>query len=107
MSTKVGSIDLELLLNSKQYEKQLKNVKNISNNTSSLISNSLSKIGKAAIAAFSVKKIFDFGKECINLGSDLAEVQNVVDVSFSTMNSAVNEFAENAIEQFRTRSNRN
>lgn len=100
VSTKVGSIDLELLLNTKQYNKQLKNVKNISNNTSNLISSSLSKIGKVALAAFSVKKIFDFGKECINLGSDLLEVQNVVDVSFSTMNNAVNEFAENAITQF-------
>lgn len=100
MSTNVGAIDLELLLNSKNYSKQLKNIKNISNNTSNVVSNSLSKIGKAALAAFSVKKIFDFGKECINLGSDLAEVQNVVDVSFKTMNQSVNQFAQNAIEQF-------
>lgn len=100
MSTNVGSIDLELLLNSNKYNKQLKNITNISKSTSDLVSNSLSKIGKVAVAAFSAKKIFDFGKECINLGSDLAEVQNVVDVSFATMSDSVNKFAENAIEQF-------
>lgn len=100
MSTNVGSIDLELLLNSNKFNKQLKNINSVANSASNSISSSLSKIGKAAIAAFSVKQIFDFGKECIELGSDLAEVQNVVDVSFSTMNEKVNQFAENAIEQF-------
>lgn len=44
--------------------------------------------------------MLNFGKECINLGSDLAEVQNVVDVSFPQMNEQVNSFAQNAIEQF-------
>lgn len=33
-------------------------------------------------ALFAVKKLFDFGKESISLGSDLAEVQNVVDSTF-------------------------
>ncbi len=38
--------------------------------------------GKALAGAFAVKKLVDFGKECLDLGSDLAEVQNVVDVTF-------------------------
>lgn len=100
MSTKVGSIDLELLLNSNKFNKQLKNTKNTADNASNLISKSLSKMGKILFAAFSTTKIFDFGKDCIKLGSDLSEVQNVVDVSFKTMNESVNQFAENAIEQF-------
>ncbi len=99
-SKNVGSIDLELLLNSNKFNKQLNNINKTAGNASNMISSSLSKIGKVALTAFSVKKIFDFGKECINLGSDLAEVQNVVDVSFKTMNESVNQFAENAIEQF-------
>ena len=100
MSTNVGSIDLELLLNSKQFKKQLKNINKTAQDTSNVVSSSLSKIGIVALTAFSVKKIFDFGKECINLGSNLTEVQNVVDVSFATMNESVNRFTENAIEQF-------
>ena len=100
MSNTVGSINLELLLSSNKFNKQLKSVNSIANNASNSISSSLSKIGKIAITAFSVKKIFDFGKSCINMGSDLEEVQNVVDVSFATMNESVNKFAQNAITQF-------
>lgn len=98
MSTNVGSVDLELLLNSNPFNKGLKDTTNTIK--SSGIENSLKKIGKLAVAAFSVKAIVNFGKECINLGSDLAEVQNVVDVTFGSLNTEVNKFAENAITQF-------
>lgn len=54
------------------------------------------KLGVAIAAAFSVKQIIAFSKEAISLGSDLQEVQNVVDVTFSTMSEQVNEFAQNA-----------
>lgn len=36
----------------------------------------------------------------MDLGSDLAEVQNVVDVSFPKMSEQVNVFAKNSITQF-------
>lgn len=98
MSTNVGAVDFELLLNSNPFNKGLKNATNTIK--SSGIENSLRKIGKLAIAAFSVKAIVNFGKECINLGSDLTEVQNVVDVTFGNLNTEVNKFAENAITQF-------
>ena len=98
MSTNVGSVDFELLLNSNPFNKGLKDTTNTIK--SSGIENSLKKIGKLALAAFSVKAIVNFGKECIDLGSDLTEVQNVVDVTFGSLNTEVNRFAENAITQF-------
>lgn len=98
MSTNVGAVDFELLLNSNPFNKGLKSTSNTIK--SSGIENSLKNIGKMALAAFSVKAIVNFGKECLNLGSDLAEVQNVVDVTFGNLNTEVNKFAENAIEQF-------
>mgnify|MGYP004656074257 CR=1 FL=1 len=98
MSTNVGSVDFELLLNSNPFNKGLKSATNTIK--SSGIENSLKKIGKLAVAALSVKAIVNFGKECINLGSDLTEVQNVVDVTFGSLNTEVNKFAENAITQF-------
>ena len=98
MSTNVGSVDFELLLNSNPFNKELKSTTNTIK--SSGIENSLKKIGKLAVAAFSVKAIVNFGKECINLGSDLTEIQNVVDVTFGNLNTKVNRFAENAITQF-------
>ena len=98
MSTNVGAVDFELLLNSNPFNKGLKDTTNTIK--SSGIEISLKKIGKLAVAAFSVKAIVNFGKECIDLGSDLTEVQNVVDVTFGSLNTEVNNFAENAITQF-------
>lgn len=98
MSTNVGAIDMELLLNSNPFNRGLKNTEKTIK--SSGIEKTLGNIGKMAIAAFSVGAIVNFGKECINLGSDLSEVQNVVDVTFGNLNTEVNEFAENAIEKF-------
>lgn len=55
------------------------------------------KIGLLIGGAFAVGKLAQFGKECVELGSDLTEVQNVVDVTFTTMSDKVNEFAKNAM----------
>lgn len=54
------------------------------------------KLGKAIVAAGVVDMLVDFGKEAIELGSDLEEVQNVVDVTFETMSDSVNQFAKDA-----------
>lgn len=58
------------------------------------------KAGKTLVAAFAVKKIAQFGKECVNLGSDLQEVQNVVDVTFPKMTAKVDAFSKKAITSF-------
>lgn len=61
------------------------------------LGNTVKKIGLLIGGAFAVGKLAQFGKECAELGSDLAEVQNVVDVTFTTMSDKVNEFAKNAM----------
>lgn len=98
MSTNVGAVDFELLLNSNPFNKGLKSASN--NIKSSGIENSLKSIGKVAIAAFSVGAVVNFTKSCLELGSNLSEVQNVVDVTFGNLNSEVDKFAQNAITQF-------
>ena len=55
------------------------------------IKNAFSKIGKAVGLALSVTAVINFGKSCIELGSDLAEVQNVVDVTFGAMSETINQ----------------
>lgn len=62
--------------------------------------NSFKKIGAIIASVLSIGALIAFGKSCIDLGSDLAEVQNVVDVTFGTMSGAVDSFAKNAITQF-------
>ena len=64
------------------------------------ITRALSGIAKKAAGFFALKKLFDFGKESVKLGSDLAEVENVVDVTFGNMSAKVDEFAKSAISTF-------
>lgn len=100
MANSVGSIQFDLGLNQKAFNNGLKSAEKSAKNASGGIGSALGSIGKAAIAAFSVKAIINFGKQCLELGSDLAEVQNVVDVTFGSMSENVNEFSKNAITSF-------
>lgn len=65
-------------------------------NSMSKLGGTIKKIGGLIAAAFAVQKVVQFGKECLELGSDLQEVQNVVDSVFTTMSDKVDEFAKNA-----------
>lgn len=85
----VGQIGLDLVLNRGDFEKQMTGILGMAK-----------KVGAALAAAFTVKKIVDFGAQCIKLGSDLAEVQNVVDVVFPNMSKQVDSFAQNAAASF-------
>ena len=97
LSVTVGRADLDLGINYKQFNKELKG---IAPKASSMIVNSFGKIGVAVGAALSAKALFGFSKSAINLASDLIEVQNVVDVTFGKMANQVNKFAKTALEQF-------
>ena len=85
----VGQIGLDLVVNQNQFKQQMTGIQGLAK-----------KAGAALAAAFAVKKIVDFGAQCIELGSDLAEVQNVVDVTFPRMSKQVDDFAKNAITSF-------
>ena len=87
--TSVGEIGLDLVVNQKQFQKQMSGVMGLAK-----------KAGVAMAAAFGVKKLVDFGKQCLELGSDLQEVQNVVDVTFPHMTAQVNKFAKSAAANF-------
>ncbi len=89
MAGSVGQIGLDLVVNQKQYNKQM-----------SGITRTAKKAGAVLAAAFAVKKVVDFSAGCVQLGSDLAEVQNVVDVTFPKMKAKVNDFAKSAAANF-------
>ena len=64
------------------------------------IAGSLKKLGGAMGVAFGVTAMVKFGKEAMNIASDLTEVQNVVEIAFGTMSSQVDAWAKNSIKQF-------
>ena len=87
-----GTITIDTRMDTRGIEQGGRQVeKNLSS-----IGNMAKKIGGIIAAAFAVQKVVSFGKECLELGSDLQEVQNVVDSVFATMSDKVDEFAKNA-----------
>lgn len=62
------------------------------------LGSAVKKIGLLIGGAFAVGKLVQFGKECTKLGSDLNEVQSVVNVVFPNMTEKVNEFSKKAVK---------
>ena len=60
------------------------------------LGSAVKKIGLLIGGAFAVGKLVQFGKECTKLGSDLNEVQSVVNVVFPNMAEKVDEFSKKA-----------
>lgn len=99
--TSIGAISLDLKINGKGYNTQISNLANRgSKKLESAFGGTFGKIGKMAVAAFSVGAISKFMSSCLELGSNLTEVQNVVDTAFPHMSSQVDDFAKKAMTSF-------
>lgn len=64
------------------------------------LSIAVKKLGGVIATVFVAGKIAQLGKEAIGFGSDLQEVQNVVDVTFGEMSDVIDDFAKDSIKQF-------
>lgn len=93
----VASLFLNLKVNSSSIPKDINKSASIAEKTAG---KAFSKIGATIAGALSVAAIASFSKSCLDLGSNLSEVQNVVDVTFPNLNKQVNSFAKNSIKQF-------
>ena len=60
----------------------------------------LSALFKTAIGFKAIQGLVDFGRSAVDLGSQITEVENVVDVSFGSMSDKAYQFASTAKEQF-------
>ena len=92
-NTNVGTISLRTVLDRTGFNSQMTNFQNS-------VGSQMKKIGLLVGGYLSTKALVSFGKDCIELGSDLAEVQNVVDTTFTTMSEKVNTFAKEAKASF-------
>lgn len=63
-------------------------------------SSNLSQLLKTIIGFKGIQGLFNFGKNAIELGSDITEVENVVDTAFGKMSGHAYAFAATAKEQF-------
>lgn len=75
----------------KSLEKVDKQVDNSGNSMTGVFG----KIGKAIAGAFAVKKIADFGMQCLSAASEVEEMENKFNVVFKNTSKAMDEWADN------------
>lgn len=91
-----GKVIIDTQLNNNGFIKGVKGLGSQLNGLKSVTG----KLSKLIASAFAVRALVNFGKECVEQGSNVAEVQNVVDVAFGDMTDKVEEFASSAIQNF-------
>lgn len=91
-----GCLNFDTNINSEGFEKGLKSLPDMVGD----IKSKLKSLAMAVTAAFSVKKLVDFGRQSIETASDLAEVQNVVDTAFGESKQKMEDFADTAVKTY-------
>lgn len=97
MSDAVGQIALELGIDSSQIVNQLTGASNKAAKQATTI---FSGLGKKIAAGLSIAAVTKFTKDCIEVGSDVTEVQNVVDTAFKDLSWQADQWASNAMTNF-------
>lgn len=97
MSDVVGQIALELGIDSSQIVNQLTGA---SNKAAKQATSIFSGMGKKIAGALSIAAFAKFTKDCIEVGSNVTEVQNVVDTAFGDLSHQADLWASNAMTNF-------
>lgn len=97
MSDVVGQIALELGIDSSQIVNQLTGA---SNKAAKQATSIFSGMGKKIAAGLSIAAFTKFTKDCLEVGSNVTEVQNVVDTAFKDLSWQADQWASNAMTNF-------
>lgn len=95
----VGKISLDLNVNSKGFDKQVDGIEKQAKKSFGMLSVAVGNI-IANMAEQALRGIGNFVTDSINKGSELSELQNVVDSVFTSMADNVDDFAKGALENF-------
>lgn len=87
--TNVGTTYLNVTANTTPYKKSLQGLGSYAG-----------KIGKVIGTAFAVKSLAKFSLSCVELASDLSEVNNVTNKAFAGMGKQVDEWAQKAVNSY-------
>lgn len=86
--------------NTKKFQREIKLAENQAARMRNSISSSFTSTGAKIAGALGAAGIFEFAKQSLELASNLAEVQNVVDTTFGDMAIKINDFAKTTSSQF-------
>ena len=78
----------------------IKNVVSVVGGAVNNIKNKFNILNSTLARGLSLTALVAVGKKCLELSSDLAEVQNVVETTFGKSSNIINEFAESALKNF-------
>ena len=95
----VGKISLDLSLNNKQFDKQVKGIEKTTTKAFGMMSVAIGNIVSNMLQS-AVAGVGNFVKDSINKGSELSELQNVVDSVYGSMSERVNQFSRDALEAY-------
>ncbi len=84
-----GHLNFDTLIDTDGFTKGLDSMKKM-----------LGELAAAVGLAYSAKALVDFGRQSVELASDMQEVQNVVDTAFGAMAYKMEDFAESSITQY-------
>ena len=90
-------VSVTLALDSKQFKSGMAEAKQSFNSVSKAgasMGSALKKVGTIVASAFAVQKVVEFGRECINVGSDVQEMRNKFSVVFGDMADDVESWAD-------------
>ena len=91
-----GKVIIDTELNNKGFSQGVTDLKK----QASGLKSAFAGVGKVIASALAVGALVNFGKQAIELGSNVAEVQNVVDVSFGEMAYRIEDFAKTSVQNF-------
>lgn len=97
MGFNAGEIDLLLNINQRLFNNQ---ISGLARNAQSSVVNAFKPLGKLIGTTLAAGSVVKFTKDCLEAGSNLTEVQNVVDTTFGSMASKADEFAKTTLEAF-------
>lgn len=91
-----GSLTFDTAIDTEGFNKGTSSLSKQANG----LKNTFVGLGKIIASAFGITQLIKFGKQAVELASDIQEVQNVVDTAFGNMKYKMETFAETAIEMY-------
>ena len=96
-------VEINLRTKSVDFDKvsgKIKNLKSTISGAVGSIKNKFNDLNSTLAKGFNLDALSELGKKCLELSSNLVEVQNVVDTTFGASSNIINEFATNALKNF-------
>lgn len=99
MADSVGEIALDLTLDQQSFDKQLSGIQDTAQKASDKIASPFGKIGKALVAAFSVKAVISFGKQAAEAAASVKAANSQMSQTFGELEESAKAAIESVADE--------